>query len=211
MATLVQSVTASDANHVTLAAPGSGSLLFLFTVTDGGGLSAVSSGGSATWSLAKVFASYDRIECWVGENANSSDTAVVLTGTCYHTMAGEISGMATSSSVDATAQFNRAGAGIPLGADLTPTSGAAVVILAMSEDSQGGTFGTPSSGFTALAGFNGGTAKAAYQIVASASGSYRCGWTTPATPNESSIAVALKQAGGGGGATAFAPRITILA
>ena len=205
MAALVQSVTGTDANHVTLAAPGAGSLLFVFTVPAASGLTSIASGGTATWSLAKGFSYYDRIECWVGVNASAADTAVVLTGTCYHTIAGELSGMATSSVVDTTAQFsNQAGVGPPVGASITPTGGAAVVILAMSYDAAGGTFGTPSAGFTALAAFSGGSEeKAAYQIVASASGAYACGWTLPLLPNETSIAVALKQAsGGGGGGTA---------
>lgn len=180
----------SSSKVITLdSAPTAGSTLVLMIKNDAGQTVTSVSGGGVTWARHTTLTSSvpTKTEIWLGPNSSGSGTAitVVVSNTYqrYSASVSEWSGMPTTTTADGGSAADSANPS-PTTPSVSPTGGTPVLLLAVAVGVSGRSLTAgPTGGFTAL-DVTGGPPTAdrslAYQIVASASGSYQAGWTNSA-------------------------------
>jgi hypothetical protein len=169
-------------------------------------------GGGVTWTqLATVQNSdgTDVVYLFGGDNSSGSGTTISVTiGNAYHVMEvniSEWSGLDTTPVTDPAPSTNTGTSATITTATVTPTAGKNVLLLAVGGTGSGTTTDSPSGGFTALTRSGTATSCAfAYQVIASASGSYSTTWPHGVSYHKWATIIAGwdAAAGGGGGTTA---------
>lgn len=192
---------------ITIAAPAAGNSLFLLVQNLNANAIVSVSGGGVTWAKIDSWANATGStgELWAGANSSGSGTTITVTVT--GTYAGRVdcnvsewSGMPATLTADGGSSASTANPG-NVTPSVTPTAGQPVLLLANNVTYTRTTTAGPTGGFTAMNVAGGsGYANFAYQIVASASGSYQCGWTASAAyANSYAGLYAFDGSAGGGG------------
>ncbi len=208
---LVQQVAGQPGNgspkSITIATPGAGNALRLMITRPFATSITGITGGGVTWSrLGSVVNNSNStwsVEIWGGDNSSGSGTTIsVSVGNNYTTFDynfSEWSGLDTTPVADPSPSGNTSTSSTAATSSVTPTAGKEVLLLACTRFAAIVT-NSPSGGFTALTrtvtseGY-------AYQIVASASGSYSTTWALNVGYNPWATIIAGWDAAGGGGAT----------
>ncbi len=182
--TFAKTVSGGSATKtITIPTPAAGNTLVLMSQAVGGQTIVSVSGGGVTWSNVAVLTQLSGAsgEIWIGANSSGSGTTISVTVSAtysnFDVSISEWSGMPATLTADGGSQASTANP-TNVTPSVTPTAGKAVLLLATIVSYTGTETAGPSGGFTAL-DTTGGTGYAyfAYQVVASASGNYQCGWT----------------------------------
>lgn len=158
---------------------------------------------NVSWArVGSVYSVNRKIEVWLGTVSASPGTG--LTFAFDHSGTDSFAGgqiaqwSGLSGVVDVTTTGASANTTTPTTASITPTGGTNVLIIAA--DSRIGTYSSgPTGGFTDYTSAAASQQRTAYQVVASASGSYQAVWTYSPAAAWDAVIVAFAAAGGGGG------------
>lgn len=199
----------SATKNVAISAPGAGNALRLMIVRDPATTISSVTGGGVTWTrLSTVTDTVATITCdlYGGDNSSGSGTTVAITiSNTYSTLevnVSEWSGLGTAPVTDPAPSTNTGTSSTLTTAAVTPTAGKNLLLLACGAILNGThtVTNTPSGGFTALT--RSATANYlafAYQIVASASGSYQTTWPISVSYSAWAAIIAGWDAAAGGG------------
>lgn len=163
-------------------------------------------GGGCTWVKAVSNASTRACEIWYGENNDGSSASITVNKNGYNTDWGynisEWSGVATSSSLDTTANDTDTVTNTSSIPSVTPVASSNCLLIAASTSGSTRTAGATDS-YTNLTDVNNTYCNAGYRVVSSASGGYTTTWTVNNNyqTHQNCHAVFKAAAGGGGGGT----------
>jgi hypothetical protein len=205
----------SATKTITIPATTAGNALRLLLASIGtAGVLSVS-GGGVTWTKLSSTASGGGsiIELWGGDNSSGGSTSVSATFASAYPGANIIVKVSEWSSMPTTAvpdggpstAASSATPASPSTPSVTPTAGKNVLLLAALQAYTQTVTAGPTGGFTGLTIPTGdaGNSRFAYQLVASASGSYAAGWTCSASYGGRALLIAgwdgTTGGGGGGG------------
>ena len=164
-------------------------------------ITALSGGGFASTAVIGRSNTNSDTECWIGYNASGSggmQLAFSVTGSGFWRFRySEWSGGPTSAAVDGSAVASTgsgSSATITTG-NLTPTAALAELVYAFEVNTANQTLSSgPTNSFVATATGGDGRAEAAYQIVASTSGSYSTAWTFSTNTTADALIFSLEAA-----------------